>query len=243
MIKIVISGILGKMGQVVKNELMKDNSLSLVGAFDRFLNDFVKDDLNKLPKTDVLIDFTNPSLLNNLLEYAIKNKVKLVLATTGYSDEDFMKIKEASKHIPIFYSANYSIGINQLINTISKIGNSINKDDELKIIDIHHKEKLDSPSGTAIYLANHLNDSLNYKRKIVYEGDDPLDINIKAFREGDVVGIHEIVISNKDETIYLKHEAHNKNIFAKGALLAAKFINKKDEGLYYMKDLYGDNNE
>src|SRR5690554_4950811 len=102
MIKIVISGILGKMGQVVKNELMKDNSLSLVGAFDRFLNDFVKDDLNKLPKTDVLIDFTNPSLLNNLLEYAIKNKVKLVLATTGYSDEDFMKIKEASKHIPIF---------------------------------------------------------------------------------------------------------------------------------------------
>ncbi len=243
MIKIVISGILGKMGQVVKNELMKDNSLSLVGAFDRFLNDFVKDDLNKLPKTDVLIDFTNPSLLNNLLEYAIKNKVKLVLATTGYSDEDFMKIKEASKHIPIFYSANYSIGINQLINTISKIGNSINKDDELKIIDIHHKEKLDSPSGTAIYLANHLNDSLNYKRKIVYEGDNPLDINIKAFREGDVVGIHEIVISNKDETIYLKHEAHNKNIFAKGALLAAKFINKKDEGLYYMKDLYGDNNE
>ncbi len=243
MIKIVISGILGKMGQVVKNELMKDNSLSLVGAFDRFLNDFVKDDLNKLPKTDVLIDFTNPSLLNNLLEYAIKNKVKLVLATTGYSDEDFMKIKEASKHIPIFYSANYSIGINQLINTISKIGNSINKDDELKIIDIHHTEKIDSPSGTAIYLANHLNDSLNYKRKIVYEGDNPLDINIKAFREGDVVGIHEIVISNKDETIYLKHEAHNKNIFAKGALLAAKFINKKDEGLYYMKDLYGDNNE
>ncbi|MFA5692290.1 MAG: 4-hydroxy-tetrahydrodipicolinate reductase [Acholeplasmataceae bacterium] len=242
MIKVIISGINGKMGQILKDEISLDNDLRLVGGYDKIANDFIKNDFNKLPKTDILIDFSVPSLLDDILNYAVLNKVKLILATTGYTSDDFNKIKIASKKIPIFYSANYSIGINQVINTLTNLGKTITKNEQINIIDIHHKDKIDSPSGTALYLANHLNNNLTEKRDIK-TNDYQLDsINIHSIRSGSTVGIHEIIIANNDETITIKHDAHNKNIFAKGAIFATKFIYNKEKGLYYMKDLYEDNN-
>ncbi|CDR30969.1 4-hydroxy-tetrahydrodipicolinate reductase [Acholeplasma oculi] len=238
MIKVVISGILGKMGQVLKENIENDTSFTLVAGFDRVESPMVKTKLNDLPDADCLIDFSSPQVLKSLLEYAVDKKLPLVLATTGYSSEDFLLIKKASENIPIFYTENYSFGVHLLQEAIKLVSKAIDSSYDIEIIEKHHRFKKDSPSGTAIKLYQAVHESR--KELPLIEGySDLKGVHVHSLRLGSLPGEHSIIFSSLEETLEFKHIAHDKHVFAKGAMKAAKFIVTKKAGLYNMTDLIG----
>lgn len=239
MIKVAISGILGTMGNILKIKALEDQDVYLVGGFDRLLSDGVVNDINNLPVCDVIIDFSHPIVLENLLSYAIQHKIALVLATTGYEEKHFKLIHEASKQIPIFYSENYSVGIHLLTQALKLISNPLSEDSDIEIIEKHHHFKKDHPSGTAYKLYRAINESLDNKLPLIEGASEENGIHTHSLRLGSYVGEHTVIFSNLDETIELTHMAHNKKVFAQGALRAAKFIKGKPSGLYNMNDLLG----
>lgn len=248
MLKIIVNGCNGKMGQVLSKEILLRDELKLVAGIDRspnkVNNDFkVYDDIYKFKQSaDVIIDFSNPYYLPGLLDYSIKNNIGLVIATTGFSSKDLDEIKNASKKIPIFYSANMSLGINILISII-KNTTKILKDWDIEIIEKHHNKKVDSPSGTAYMIANKINESLDDKKEYVFgrytktDKRDKKEIGIHSIRAGSIVGEHTVLYAYEDEILEIKHSALSKKIFANGAINAAKFISNKKNGLYNMEDL------
>ena len=240
MLKIGISGVLGKMGQVLKNEVLKDQSLTYIGGFDRNDAENVVSCIDALKTVDVMIDFSTPSALKVLLEYAHKNKVALVLATTGYTSEDFDLIKKYSESIPIFYSSNYSVGIHLLTKALKLVSQSIDGSYDIEIIDKHHRFKKDAPSGTAFKLFDAVNDGLDSKRSLVEGASLDQNIHVHSLRLGNYVGEHQVIFSNLSETIEFSHIAHDKSVFAIGAIKAAKFIMNKEKGLFGMNDLLGE---
>lgn len=249
MIKVIINGCNGKMGQVLSNEIKKESDIKIVAGIDKdtqkHSNTFpVFNNINNcLEKADVIIDFSNPACINNLLDYSIENKNALVIATTGFSTKSLEKIKDASMKIPIFYSSNMSLGINILIS-LAKQAASILKDSfDIEIIEKHHRMKIDSPSGTAYMIANKIDEELGNSTKFVFgrhtsnNKREKNEIGIHAIRGGTIVGEHTVIFAGPDEIIELKHTASSKVIFAKGAIKAAKYIVTKDKGLYSMDDL------
>lgn len=236
--KLAISGVLGKMGQVLRQTVIEDATFEYIGGFDRSMESYVVTNINDLKDADVLIDFSTPKLLDTILEYGIKQQVALVLATTGYNDLEFEKIKKASQSIPIFYSANYSVGVYLLTKALNMISHSIDNSYDIEIIDKHHRYKKDAPSGTAIKLYDAINDGLNKKRELISGHSNKTGIHVHSLRLGNYVGEHEVILSNLNETISLTHIAHDKSIFAKGALKAAHFLSNKTHGLYGMDDLF-----
>jgi len=248
MLRVIINGCNGKMGQVLSKEIKNSESLELVAGIDRiphkYNNDFpVYDDIFKFEgKADVIIDFSNPYHLPGLLDYSTQNKVGLVIATTGFSNKDLEEIELASHKTAIFYSANMSLGINVLINLV-KEASLILKNWDIEIIEKHHNKKIDSPSGTAYMIANNINNALDNNKEYVfgrYTKEDKRrdnEIGIHAIRGGSIVGEHTVIFAGEDEVLEIKHTAASKKIFAIGSINAARFISNKTNGLYNMEDL------
>ncbi len=249
MINVIINGCNGRMGQVLVNEISKDKDMTITSGIDinseKYNNKFpvFKEIYSNNTKADVIIDFSNPNSLTNLLDYAVKNKIRLIIATTGFSPQDIENIKQASKHIPIFHSANMSLGINVLINLVKKTAPILNDLFDIEIIEKHHSHKIDSPSGTAYMIAHEINKTLKNSKHFVFgrhaknQTRKKDEIGIHAIRGGTVVGKHEVIFAGLDEIIEIKHSAASKSVFAVGAIKAAKFLLTKDNGLYGMQDL------
>lgn len=251
--KAVIYGINGKMGKIMANNLLNDsrfkriegiepNGKELQNAVPTYLN------LDEVNLPDVIIDFSHPSQITKILDYGLKNNVPLVIATTGFNDLQISLIKEASEKIPIFFSSNFSIGVyilNKLVKNIVEISN----DFDIEIIEKHHNQKVDVPSGTALTLLNTIKASSKkqYSTKIGRNENnkkrDPNEITIHSIRGGSIVGEHSVLFMADDELIELTHQAHSKSIFANGAKSAALFIVKQEPGLYFMDDLFNRNGE
>ena len=249
MLKVIIHGYFGQMGQVISNLIINEEDIKLVAGIDKKTKSY-KYDLNIYKcifdfegESDVISDFSSPSALDKLLKYAITNNIALVIGTTGYEEKEIKKLKEAAEKIPIFYSANMSLGINLLLSLVSKTATILGKDFDIEIIEKHHNKKVDAPSGTAYMIANKINEE--FKNNLVYtfgrntktNKRSPKEIGIHAIRGGTIVGEHSVIFAGLDEIIEIKHSAMSKNVFGKGALQAARFIATQDNGLYNMNDL------
>lgn len=248
MIKVILSGCCGKMGEVVKNTVQEKNSLKIVAGIDKNNDDSgefpIYDKFNKIKEnTDVIIDFSNRIILKDLLEYSVKNKVAAVLATTGYNKNDEELVLKASKEIPIFRSANMSYGINVITKILKTTVKLLEEDFDIEIIESHHKFKQDSPSGTAKLLLNVIKDNLGKETIEVY-GREGLstkrkenEIGIHAIRGGTISGEHTILFAGNDENIEIKHTAMSKKVFGLGAVKAAEYIVNCEAGIYSMDNL------
>lgn len=247
MTNILIHGALGRMGVKVYEAILNDSDAIAVCGVDRFScmqnPDFpIYDSFEKVDKkVDVIIDFSAPLTLNAILDYAIKNKIALVLCTTGYTPEDIKKIEDASKKIAIFRSANMSLGVNVLIDLVKKaVKNLVGFD--IEIIEKHHNQKVDAPSGTALMLADGVKEVApekfyTYGRQGIVGKRDKNEIGIHAVRGGGIVGEHEVIFASGFETITLSHQATDRSVFADGAVKAAEYIVNKASGLYNMSDV------
>lgn len=248
MIKIAICGCCGKMGKFIHDVISERSDCETLCGIDKTGNAYADfpvftkvSDMTQKP--DVIIDFSHPSSLNDLLDYCMTNGTPIVIATTGYSEEQILKIKKASEQIPVFFTFNMSLGINLLTELARKATQILGGQFDIEIIEKHHNQKIDAPSGTAIMLANAVNEELDnscsfvYDRHSVRQKRSKNEIGIHAVRGGTIVGEHEIIFAGRDEVISLKHEAHSKQVFAVGSVNAAVFMCKKPAGLYAMQDL------
>lgn len=247
MIKIIISGCNGHMGRVVAEICAADPQVSVVAGFDvlgpsdRDFPVYTSPD-QFTGEADAVIDFSHSSALTPLLTFCKSRGVAAVLATTGYSPEQLNEIDEAAKIVPIFRSANMSLGINVVIDLIKKAA-AVLEGYDIEIVERHHNRKVDAPSGTALMLADAAASALPYEPEYVYERNsvrhprDKKEIGISAVRGGTIVGDHEVIFAGRDEVIELHHHAASREIFANGAVKAAKFLCGKVPGLYSMADL------
>lgn len=245
MLRVIISGYSGSMGKVLTKCANEDSELEIVCGSS-------KDDLDVPFKTyhkmseveelaDVIIDFSHHSTIEDTLSYAIKTKTPIVIATTGFNDEELTKIKKASNIIPIFHSSNMSLGVNVLVKLVKKAAKSLNGFD-IEIIEKHHNKKLDAPSGTAVMIANGVKEVLPdseyiYGRHGRSDKRSSNEIGIHAIRGGTIVGEHTTIFAGHDEVVEIKHSAQSKDIFAKGAIAAAKFLVKQEAGYYNMNNM------
>lgn len=212
MINIVICGINGAMGNIIKKELENYNEIKYIGSLSP-KNKNYGESIVEIPH--VIIDFSHPSNLDFILKYAVEKDCALLICTTGYSEEEKIKIKETSKLIPIMLSSNTSLGINIFRKILKNISLELNSFD-IDILEKHHNKKIDSPSGTAKTLCQDIKEQTGRK-----------EINISAIRAGTMPGEHTVIFSGQDEILEIKHTALSKRIFAKGALeLALKLYNK-----------------
>ena len=245
MLKIIINGYSGSMGKVLTKCANEDSELEIVCGSS-------KDDLDVPFKTyhkmseveelaDVIIDFSHHSTIEDTLSYAIKTKTPIVIATTGFNEEELEKIKKASNIIPIFHSSNMSLGVNVLVKLVKEAAKSLNGFD-IEIIEKHHNKKLDAPSGTAVMIANGVKEVLPdseyiYGRHGRSDKRSSNEIGIHAIRGGTIVGEHTTIFAGHDEVVEIKHSAQSKDIFAKGAIAAAKFLVKQEAGYYNMNNM------
>ena len=249
MTNIILRGCNGKLGQVITEIVEADEKAIIVAGIDISQNRN-----NKYPvyqsfhqckvKADVIIDFSAPINLEEMLEYAMSRGIGIVLCTTGFSKEQLAMINEATKVIPILRSANMSMGINLITKLIQEAAVILaDAGFDIEIVEKHHNKKVDAPSGTALALADAMNEVLNneYEYKYDRSGErvmrEKKEIGISAVRGGTIVGEHEIIFAGTDEVIEIKHTAYSKAIFAKGAVQAAKYLPGKAAGLYQMNDL------
>lgn len=194
-------------------------------------------------EADVLVDFSNSSLLPSLLEFGKQRKIPLVLCTTGYSPEQTTAIRETSESIPVFTSGNMSIGVNLLIELAKQAAKVLGSDFDVEIVEMHHNRKLDAPSGTALMIADGISEALGEKMRYVYDRHsrrqprEKTEIGIQSLRGGTVVGEHKVVFAGPQEVVTISHSAQSREIFATGALHAAEFIRSRQPGLYRMSDL------
>lgn len=248
MTKIIMHGCNGKMGRVICDIVEKDKNSEIVAGIDinpenaKFPTFTNINDCNM--SADVIIDFSTALAVPNLIEYCKSKKMPLVICTTGLSSDTLELIQSASNEIPIFKSANMSVGINLIANILNRISPLLfDNNFDIEIIEKHHNQKIDSPSGTAFLLADSINSSMENKLSYVYDRTkemkkrDKNEIGISAIRGGTIVGEHSVIFAGKDEVIELSHFAYSKEVFAVGAVNAAKFLAKKSAGLYDMQNL------
>ncbi len=255
MIKLLIHGYLGKMGRVITSLAQADAEIEIVAGVDAaypslqmpFPTYACLDECTE--NADVIIDFSYAGAVPLLLDYSVKSKIPAVICTTGLTEQTMEKINEAAKSVAIFKSANMSLGVNLLVSILKKYSKSLYESGfDIEIIEKHHREKLDAPSGTAILLADSIKSSLseentldyNYDRSKVMEKRKREEIGISAVRGGTIVGEHEVIFAGKDEVMSFSHQAQSKELFAVGALKAAKFLAFKGAGLYDMELLVSD---
>ena len=247
MINVLLSGCNGKMGKEIINQISNYSNMNISCGLD--INDNV---LNKFPvyaKTedinypvDIIIDFSVPAFTLNILDFAIKNKVPIVIATTGFSNEEKERIKKASELIPIFQSANMSFSINIMSQIVSELS-LLFKDSDIEIIETHHNQKKDAPSGTALLLADSINKSLNnqmqyiFDRHTLHEKRNKNEIGFSSIRGGNIVGEHTVKFFSENETFEITHTSYSRNVYADGALKAAEFLISKSAGYYDMNSL------
>lgn len=247
MMEVMVNGCNGKMGQIVCELVDKNENMILKCGTDKidtgYLTFPVYTDLTQIPeKPDVIIDFSVPVATFQVLEYAKKNKIPIVIATTGFTGEEEKKIAEYANEIPIFKSANMSFSINMFQHLLREIAPKF-KDTDIEIIETHHNRKIDSPSGTAQMLADTINEALGggyrceYNRHSKHEKRDKKEIGMSSIRGGNIVGEHTVKFFGESETFEITHTSYSRNVFAEGAIKATEFIINKPNGLYNMDDL------
>lgn len=244
---ILLSGCNGKMGKVIANAISEREDCKIIAGVDMLERpcDFkVFKSIDRFTgKVDVIIDFSHPSSLEKLLEYGISTKTPMVIATTGLSDDQIEKIKVSALKVPIFFSANMSLGVNLIRELAIKATRLLGSSFDIEIVESHHNQKIDAPSGTALMIADAISEQ--FENPPTYEFDrhskrakrEKNEIGIHAVRGGTIVGEHEIIFAGPDEVIKISHSAMSKEIFATGSINAALFICDKPAGLYSMSDL------
>ena len=248
MTNIILSGCGGKMGGVITDIVANDENANIVCGLD--INDNISrgypvyKSAEEIRETaDVIIDFSHPSALDGILKLAKAKNIPVVLATTGYTENEIKKIKEAAKEIPVFFTFNFSLGVNLLVALSKKAAAVLGNDFDIEIVEKHHNQKLDAPSGTAIMLANALNSVFDDKMMYEYDRHSKRakraknEIGIHSVRGGTIVGEHDVNFEGRDEVIPLSHSAGSKQVFAAGSVKAAKFIVGKEPGMYDMNDV------
>jgi len=247
MIKTLLVGSGGKMGAFVASSALKDGEIEIVAGVDKFNNGQsfpVFESFSEVNKEiDVIIDFSNPSVLDDMLKFALERQIPLVIATTGYSTEQTEKIKLAAEKIPVFFTFNMSIGVNLICSLAKKAASILGDGFDIEIVEKHHNQKIDAPSGTAIMLANAVNQEFDDNK--VYEYDrhskrqkrSKNEIGIHSVRGGTIVGEHDVIFAGHDEVITVSHSAYSREVFAVGAVRAAKFLFDKKAGLYDMNSI------
>lgn len=241
--KVIINGALGRMGKEVTRLLSEGyRGSSLFARVDAFgAEEGVYSSLDAIEgKGDVIIDFSNHAAAPALAAYAVKTGTPLVLATTGHTEEELSAVYEAAKSIPVFFSANMSLGV-ALLCRLAKEAAALYPDADIEIVEKHHNRKLDAPSGTALMLADAISRVRADAHKVLGRSGqakrEKNDIGIHAVRMGNIVGEHEILIGTDTETITLSHTAHSRSLFAEGAVVAAAFLCGQAAGLYNMNDM------
>ena len=242
MIKVLINGACGRMGKEVEKIVEASETMTVAAKVDKMAAESgCYTDINDFSGTaDVIIDFSNHLGTKDLLDYAVKNNIPTVVATTGHTDEELEYIRNAGEKIAVFHSANMSLGVALLCELAVKAAATM-PDADIEIVETHHNRKLDAPSGTALMIANAIK-SVREKAQFVFgrEGNakrEKNEIGVHAVRRGNIVGIHEVLVSTDSQTITLKHEAHSRALFAEGAVSAAEFILGKEAGLYNMNNI------
>lgn len=248
MTKVILSGCCGKMGAAVTKAISERGDIQIVAGVDLMecvtLPYPVFPVFNELPiDADVIIDFSNPSALAGILDYAVKNNIPAVLCSTGYSAEQIKAIETASEKVAMFRSGNMSLGINLLSELAKAAAKVLGQSFDVEIVEAHHNLKLDAPSGTALMLEKAVEEGLDYSPELIYDRHDRSqkrdkhEIGMHAIRGGTIVGEHEIIFAGNDEVVKISHQALSKNIFAVGAVNAAVFMKGKTSGMYDMSDV------
>ena len=251
MVKIIMHGCNGHMGQVISDIVEKDPDAEIVAGIDvadQGKNSYpVFTDIDACQvEADAIIDFSSAKATDKLLEYSAARQIPVVLCSTGLSQEQLAKVEETSRKVAVLKSANMSLGINTLLKLVQDAARVLAAAGfDMEIVEKHHRLKLDAPSGTALALADSINEAMDNQYHYVYdrsqkrEKRDDKEIGISAVRGGTIVGEHEIIFAGQDEVIEFKHTAYSKAIFGKGAVEAAKFLAGKPAGRYDMSDVIG----
>lgn len=249
MIRLILCGCGGKMGTAVRNFATQRTDCEIVAGVDLIVpaqSSFpVYESIGEVAEEgDVVIDFSHPSALSSILEYCGRHPgTAAVLCTTGYSPEQTESIHKAAKSLPIFYSRNMSLGISLLMDLAKKAEQVLGDGFDVEILEMHHNQKIDAPSGTALMLADAVNDARENQMKYTYDRHsqrkkrEKSEIGIHSVRGGTIVGEHQVIFAGQHEVITLSHTAQSKELFASGALNAAVFMNGREPGLYDMSDL------
>ena len=247
MTKVIITGCSGKMGASLINVAASREDIEIVGGIDivepvnaKF--EYAKTFSELKCNADVIVDFSNPAVLDSMLEYAVEKNIPVVICTTGYSEEQKKKIFAASEKIAVFYSGNMSLGINLIIELAKKAAAVFGDGFDVEIVEQHHNQKLDAPSGTALMIADAISEVKTdaeyvYDRHSYRKKRDKKEIGIHSVRGGNIVGEHEVIFAGQDEVLTISHSAHSKTVFAVGALNAAVYLKNKGAGMYNMSDL------
>ena len=248
-VNILLNGCNGRMGRVVSGLVEKDEDAKIVAGIDISRgsdNGFpVFEDIDSCDiPSDVIIDFSLPTSTDKLIAYALKHSVPVVLCTTGLSESQLDNVKAASEKIAILRSANMSLGVNVLIKVLKEISPVLAAEGfDIEVVEKHHREKKDAPSGTAIALAEAINSSLDEDYDIVYDRSGRVsrrpekEIGISAVRGGTIPGDHDVIFAGEDETVTISHRTYSRSILGKGAIAAAKFLKGKGPGMYDMSDV------
>jgi 4-hydroxy-tetrahydrodipicolinate reductase len=253
MTRIIMSGCNGAMGRMICDIVSEDEEAEIVAGID------IAEDGNKpFPvfksiadcdvEADAVIDFSTPKILEDLLQYSMDKKVPVVLCTTGYTEEQLAKIEAAAEKTAVLKSANMSLGINTLLKLVQDAAKVFAQEGfDVEIVEKHHNQKLDAPSGTALALADSVNEAMGNPYEYVYdrsqrrEKRNKKELGISAVRGGTIVGEHDVIFAGKDEVITFSHTAYSKAVFGKGAVSAAKFLKGKESGRYDMADVIAAN--
>jgi len=250
MINILLHGCNGRMGRTIAELALGKDDCKIVCGVDTAFRDNGEfpiytsfEDIPSDIKPDVIIDFSHFSALPKLKKYAEDNHLPCVIATTGFSEQDIESIKELSRKVAVFRSANMSIGVSLIKSLAKKAAAFLGEDFDIEIIERHHNQKLDAPSGTALAIADAINEEEDSKYKYVYDRQsvrakrDKREIGISSVRGGNIVGDHEVIFAGNNEIIEISHHAMSRGIFAQGALKAALFLAGKPAGMYDMDNL------
>ena len=249
MTNIIMLGCNGRMGQMITDIVAKDDEAQIVAGID-----IVNNRENPYPvftdikdcdvKADAIIDFSSANGFEERMDYAVDKQVPIIVCSTGLSDEQLDYLKEASKKVAVLKSANMSLGVNLLIKLVKEAAKKLATEGfDVEIVEKHHNQKKDAPSGTALALADSINEAMEdryhytYDRSARHEKRDPKEIGISAVRGGSIVGEHDVIFAGQDEVVTISHTAYSRAIFGKGALEAAKFLAGRPAGLYNMADV------
>lgn len=251
MIKVIMHGCNGKMGRVITELVKADENVEIVAGVDTYTgvaNEYpVFTEIEQCNvKADVVVDFSNAAAVDNLLVYCKAKKLPVVLCTTGLSEQQLEEVEGAARETAVLRSANMSLGINLLMKLLQNAAKVLAPAGfDVELVEKHHNQKLDAPSGTALALADAVNEALDHTYSYTYDRSkerkkrEKKEIGISAVRGGTIVGEHEVLFAGTDEVIEFKHTAYSRTVFAKGALEAAKFLAGKPEGMYDMSDVIG----
>lgn len=249
MVNVLMHGCNGRMGQMITGLVKEDPEITIAAGVDKFQepqNPYpVFDSIGKCDvRADVVIDFSTAAALEEVLAYCVEKQVPAVLCSTGYSEEQLGKIAEASEKTAILKSANMSMGINLLLKLLKDAAKVLSPAGyDIELVERHHNQKLDAPSGTALALADSINDAMGGQYEYVYDRSqvrrkrEKKEMGISAVREGTIVGEHEVIFAGVDEVIEFKHTAFSRSVFGKGAVEAAKFLAGRPAGMYDMSDV------